>query len=204
MINKVGILAYGSLIDDPGPEIKGEIDDVLKDGVLTPFCVEFARKSRTRKCAPTLIPVDDCGARVPAQILILKEEISEREAKNRLWRRETGNVGKTNLSYNPPADPKPNDVIVRRIENFNGIGVVIYTKIGRNIETLTAQELARLALKSARELADGRDGISYLIAAKRNGIKTPLSEPYENEIKRQMGVANLKDALKKIHAERHS
>jgi hypothetical protein len=34
----------------------------------------------------------------------------------------------------------------------------------------------------------GGDGISYLMAAKRNGIRTPLSAPYELEILAQQDV----------------
>ena len=57
----VGILAYGSLIDDPGSEIGEVIADVISD-IETPFSVEFARSSSTRSGAPTLIPVEAGGA----------------------------------------------------------------------------------------------------------------------------------------------
>jgi len=40
-----------------------------------------------------------------------------------------------------------------------------------------------------------KDGISYLIAAKKNGIVTPLSADYEREILRQTGTDNLEAAL---------
>jgi len=39
------------------------------------------------------------------------------------------------------------------------------------------------------------DGISYLIAAKSNGIVTPLSSVYEEEILRMTGADNLESAL---------
>jgi hypothetical protein len=58
--------------------------------------------------------------------------------------------------------------------------------------------LARLAIESARQLDNGRDGISYLLRAKRNGIVTPLSGPYEQEILRGTQSSTLEDALKKI------
>ena len=48
---------------------------------------------------------------------------------------------------------------------------MLYTSIEANIEPLTAAELARLAIRSAREAKIGMDGISYLIAAKRNRIQ---------------------------------
>ena len=55
IVPMIGILAYGSLIDDPGREIEPLIIRRLK-GVETPFQIEFARSSSTRDGAPTLIP----------------------------------------------------------------------------------------------------------------------------------------------------
>src|SRR5262245_30159590 len=89
-VRTVGILAYGSLIDDPEEEMDSATVAV-KGPVLTPFKVEFARKSKTRKGAPTLIPVEHRGAPVEAKILVL--DVSEIEAANRLYRRETRQVG---------------------------------------------------------------------------------------------------------------
>lgn len=57
-------------------EIEGTIVD-RKSGVMTPFAVEFARKSIKRGGAPTLVPVADGGSPVLAQILILS--ISEQD-----------------------------------------------------------------------------------------------------------------------------
>ncbi len=58
--NEVGLLAYGSLQSDPGPELSPLIERRITD-VLTPFAVEFARSSRTRAGAPTLVPVPIYG-----------------------------------------------------------------------------------------------------------------------------------------------
>jgi hypothetical protein len=65
-----------------------------------------------------------------------------------------------------------------------------------NIDPLTPETLAQLALASARstKVILGTDGISYLIAAKRYGIVTPLSRAYEEKIKRRSGAANLEVA----------
>lgn len=46
MHNEVGILAYGSLQNDPGMEIAPLIEHRIVE-VLTPFEVEFARSSRS-------------------------------------------------------------------------------------------------------------------------------------------------------------
>jgi hypothetical protein len=64
----VGILAFGSLIDHPGWEIE-EVIIEQKTDVLTPFKVEFARASKTRAGAPTLVPVGIGGSRIRAHLL---------------------------------------------------------------------------------------------------------------------------------------
>jgi cation transport regulator ChaC len=194
----IGILAYGSLIDQPGPEIAEATVRTLTDGIMTPFRIEFARTSQTRAGAPTLVPFDTGGARVSARIFVLN--VSEREAADRLWRREINAVG-SGRKYRAKDHPGPNDVIVQRSHAFPEVGTVLYTKIGANIETLTAERLAKLAIESAKKLRDGRDGISYLINAKRNGIKTPLSDAYEQEILRATQTTSLRDALDTVRPQ---
>jgi len=62
----VGILAYGSLIYEPGEEIGPLV--VKRLSIETPFCVEFARSSSTRgivnlsvrRISPEHTTVDDC------------------------------------------------------------------------------------------------------------------------------------------------
>lgn len=85
MESSVGILAFGSLIANPGWEIEEAIVG-RKTGVLTPFSVEFARESGKHSGAPTLVPVTVGGSPVKAHILMLN--ISEQDAKDRLWRRD--------------------------------------------------------------------------------------------------------------------
>jgi len=69
----IGILAYGSLITHPGQEIESVLDHVIPD-VMTPFPVEYARKSGTRDGAPTLVPVPiGGGTPVKAVVLVLKK-----------------------------------------------------------------------------------------------------------------------------------
>jgi len=45
-MSNIGILAYGSLIEDPGSEINPLISE--HQTVETPFCIEFARSSSSR------------------------------------------------------------------------------------------------------------------------------------------------------------
>lgn len=195
----IGILAYGSLMSDPGAEIENATAKVLTTGIETPFAVEFARTSRTRKGAPTLVPVETGGSSVSGRILILHDHISEMEAQDMLWRRETGRSG----SYCAPASPDVNDVIVETLEQFHGLGLVYYTRIGANIDELSAEKLADLAIASAEaarrgELDKGKDGISYLIAAKQNGIVTPLTNDFEKQVINKTGSESLVDAVAKI------
>lgn len=189
MADAVGILAYGSLIGDPGSEIEPHI--TRRISCRTPFNVEFARTSRTRNGGPTLVPYKD-GSEVAAQILVV--ELSLKEATNRLYRRETRKAD-PNISYVPPKTVTPNTVLVESVRSFESVETVLYTKIGPNIEGPTATKLAELAVNSARTLQDGKDGISYLINAKSCGIQTPLSPDYEKEILRLTGTDSLEAAL---------
>jgi hypothetical protein len=86
--NEVGILASGSLLSDPGDELNRVIERRIDD-VLTPFEVEYARSSRTRASAPTLVPVKGgMGGQVRAQVLVLKPDANVATAKTLLYRRE--------------------------------------------------------------------------------------------------------------------
>ncbi|MBS1666321.1 MAG: hypothetical protein JST58_02995 [Bacteroidetes bacterium] len=196
----IGILAYGSLIDDPGPEISPKIKATID--CITPFNVEFARMSKTRDNAPTLIPVGEEGCPVKAKILVL-ENISESEATDMLWRRETR---QTDRKKKYPAKSKPytNDVVVKTVENFHGISIVLYTSIGQNIGVLTAGFLAKLAIESYYNPSGDKnlDGVHYLMNAKNNGIKTTLSPDYEKEILKATNTTTLSDALDVLAKEK--
>jgi len=193
----IGILAYGSLIEDPGTEIKPFIVKRIKD-VNTPFKIEFARTSKSRDGAPTLVHYEN-GSVANGQILILKDNTSLSEAKNLLWRRETRQEGSRKV-YKEVKNPSSNKVIVESKKNFSGLDMVIYTRIGSNIEDVTADKLAELAIKSVKSKAgkNAKDGISYLMSVKGQGIITPLMEAYEKEILNKMDCDTLENALKKI------
>ena len=193
---RIGILAYGSLIDDPGEALSPLIVDVVR-GVQTPFKVEFARKSRTRGDAPTLIPVRDGGDYVQAAILVVNASLES--AKDMIWRRETRSDDITK-KYAVPDAGRPNAVRVEQLDGFAGMDAVLYTSIGANIDPLTAENLADLAITSVAKAAPEKDGISYLIAAKRNGIVTALSAEYEARILSRAQAADLHAALSTIKA----
>jgi hypothetical protein len=191
----LGILAFGSLIDDSGPEIEEVmVDNEDRKRVQTPFSVEFARSSAGRAYAPTLVPVTEGGSPVSAWILLVRT--TERDAKDRLWRREVNRIGQGG-HYVEHRNPGPNTLVIDRYEGLEGVPVVLAARFPANIRPLTAEHLAELAIKSAQHERTGRDGISYLINAKRNGIVTPLSPLYEQEILRRTGTAALEEALRR-------
>lgn len=198
---EIGILAFGSLIEDRGRELESLV--VEEREVVTPFSVEFARTSRTRDGAPTLIPVACGGAPVAARLLVLREGTSKEQAQDVLWRRETDRVGSSE-KYRHPVAPRANAVVIRSLENLAGVATVLYTEIGGNIDPLTVEKLADLAIQSAKGRAGGnrRDGISYLIDAKSAGIITPLTPEYEREILRRMGAPSLEEAHERARAEK--
>lgn len=188
----IGILAYGSLIDEPGFEIERLVHEIIDD-VETPFTVEFARSSNSRNGAPTLVPVETGGATVCARIFVL-ESVTEREVKDLVYRREIHSVG-SDISYRHPINPGEDSVVVEAISDFAGLTSVVYTRIASNLDDVTPGHLAELAIRSAREEGNsGRDGISYLIDAKRNGIVTPLMTEYEREILQRTEANSLEEA----------
>ena len=125
-MNNIGILAYGSLIEDPGIELKPLICERIKN-VETPFNIEFARSSSSRDRAPTVVPVSGFGSPVKAIIMVLHEGISLEKAKDLLWRRETRKEG-SSKHYSAPENPSPNKVVVATIPKFCGVEVVLYTQ----------------------------------------------------------------------------
>ena len=194
---RIGILVFGSLIDDPGSEISAVIETRIAP-VTTPFNVEFARKSISRDGAPTLVPVDQGGAAVYGAVFLLKPGITSADATDMLWRRETDRVG-TEARYNAK---DPGDVEIRSAENLAGIGEVLYAAPRVNVQA-DARQLADLAIASAKAKAgdDHRDGINYLINAKMNGIKTPLSDDYEKSILELTKQTDLKTAFQRLREQ---
>lgn len=197
----IGILAYGSLIDDPGTELGAVVTEVRRD-ILTPFRVEYARASRKRDGGPTLVPLD-AGGPVRAALLVLKPGVTIPQATDMLYRREIGRVG-SSKSYTPTTGP--NAVQVKRLANVLGVATVLYTSIPGNITPLNPKELARRAIESARGAAgaDQQDGISYLRRAIENGIETPMTPNYVKEILAITGTEDLQAAWASIRRNARS
>ncbi|MBI2996895.1 MAG: hypothetical protein HYY46_00340 [Deltaproteobacteria bacterium] len=194
-IDTIGVLAFGSLISAPCVELAAA--EIKQVRVRTPFPVEFARYSKSRCGAPTLVPVTKGGCRVKAEIIVLSPDVSLIEAKNMLWRRETHQVssGKT---YSPRRSR--NAVRVRETKGLGGIDRVLYTDFyaASKIRVLKPRNLGRKAISSARLNRDGKDGITYLLRAKQYGIRTPLMKKYEAEVLELTETRSLRDALAKV------
>lgn len=193
----IAVLAYGSLIDDPGSELGPLITG--RQDVQTPFPVEYARssQSRTRGGAPTLVPFDD-GSAVAARLLLLDHTVSLAEVKDMLWRRETRkDVGR----YEPPTRSGANTVLVEELDRFEGVDSVLYTRIAPNIVPLTAERLAELAIQSARNpgVTRNENGIAYLRRATLAGVVTPLTAGYETAVLRRLRADSLEHALRLIY-----
>ena len=194
----VGILAFGSLIHDPGPELMPRI--VMRLKTATPFPVEYARISgKTRGGAPTLVP-HECGSPVSAEILVLDDEVSVDEARNMLWRRERRRTG----SGETYADgTTASSVLVRAIDDSPCVSAVLYTdfRTEGKLQNPTPDDLAARAIQSVREAAEGTDGISYLMNAIECGIETPLTTVYRAEIFKQTEATSFEEAIRKAKGQ---
>ncbi|MDE2790516.1 MAG: gamma-glutamylcyclotransferase [Paracoccaceae bacterium] len=186
----VGILTYGSLIFDPKCEIKDGRIRTIHD-VMTPFHVEFVRSSNKRGGAPTLVPVMTAETCVKGKVFVIK---FDEEATDVLDRREINKVctGKRFPRHRVANEKR---VIVERLTEFAGLEVVLYTQTAANIEPITAEEFAELAIKSVHKKGPPYDGINCLIDAKKHGIVTALSPGYEAAILQRLGCGTLKEAL---------
>lgn len=190
----VGILAFGSLVEEPGAELEAAV--IRRVEVETPFLVEFVRSSRTRDGAPTLAPVSEGGARIPASVLVLDESVTVADARVMLYRRETGRLNDTSAISRVGW--------IAELPDFAGISICLYTALEANIPPpLTAEKLAELALRSAAGPAGSkrRDGISYLAQQKQRGIETPLMRPYEEAVLACTGARDLGEAWQRARSE---
>lgn len=195
----IGILAYGSLISHPGAEIEETLVSVIRN-VLTPFPVEYARLSKSRAGAPTLVPVPQgLGEPVNGAILVLRASVDEPTAENILYRRELHKVGDSNFTYDDQAQRKKDDgLVIEKIPAFMGLDLVLYTSLKPNFAEILepqfspqdkADFLARAAIASLtlETYLNGTDGIQYLMDNLQMEIKTALTEGYVAAVLRQAG-----------------
>lgn len=190
---QVGVLAFGSLVEDPGQELEAAI--TMRIETQTPFPVEYGRFSgRTRGGAPTLVP-HCAGAPVRAEILVLDDGVSITDARDMLWRRERRRVG----SGETYVEGTTADSVLVRSHESPWVETVLYTDFNAEgkIAYPAPEDLARRALQSVQKANAGKDGISYLMSAIGHGIETRLTAAYKAEVLRQTQTNSLTDALQK-------
>lgn len=201
----IGIIAYGSFIQNPGWEITDVIVETVT-GLETPFEVEFAHKSPSHGGAPVLATVPmGIGGRVKANLLVLNSGVSLATARDILYRRAVHRVGDQDRGYPYLATPE-GEVALAEIAGFAGLDCALYTCSKLNIveildedlpASVKAARLAQLALDSVSERTyfTFQDGLAYLSAAIHAGVSTPLTESYRQKILRLAGGAlNLDEA----------
>jgi cation transport regulator ChaC len=187
----LGILAYGSLIDNPGSELSEIIESQLV--TTTPFNVEYARSSSSRDGAPTLAVVQGCGAPVKAILYLLDQAVSLEDAIDILFRREMHEPAGSTRKYN---QLHPGAVQVEILTDFQNVSTVLYTKTTITHPNTSADELADLAIQSAYQAAGRKceDGICYLRDMKNCGVVTAITDDYEKAILSKLGVKDLQEA----------
>ncbi len=224
----VGILAYGSLLDDPGPELRAVLVGAPIAGT-TKFGVAFARLSAARGGAPILTKVTGHrGVTVNAGILGLAPEVTMNDARAMLFRRDTHRAssaltgyemqvgwikvavvgGAAGEQHGRPAVALDDLFTPTDGARFGAITTVLYVDrppIRGWRWWLKPGELANRAIRSARGPAgegdDPLDGITYLqeiIAAK---LPAELTERYERAILRRLGADDLSEAWSLARAQ---
>jgi cation transport regulator ChaC len=184
---RVAILAYGSLVVDPGEELAALIHEQTHP-YRTPFAVEYARLSPHRSQGPVLTVVpDEEGDPVDGYLLFLNDGVSVEAATRVLWRRETHQVGSKKL---PLGAERRNIQLTTRLPEADA---VLYWAAQSNYPRPDAAGLARRAIDSARGPAGAarKDGISYLGQAIAAGIRTRLTDAYVAAVLEQTGAADL-------------
>lgn len=190
----IGILAYGSLLANPGWELERRLAETILD-LWTPFPVEYARKSSTRSGAPTLAPVPPgCGGPAKAAILVMKKFSHKDAIQNYLYRRELHTVGDRSKIYDHEAQlRKRNAIRIETLRVFHGLDMVYYAVFPANfVEILdsgqTAKEKAQLLAQAAIHSLTAEtypqklDGIQYLMNNIVANIQTALTGLYSEAI----------------------
>jgi len=189
---RVAILAYGSLVADPGDELAPLIDE--RHPHTTPFSVEFARLSPCRDHAPVLTVVAEGEADpVAGTLLVLKAGTSVETATCCLWRRETHQVSSRKL---PLGADRHHIRLLTKLDGLDGIDAVLYWQAEANYPRPEAAGLARRSIESARGAAgeQRKDGISYLAQVVAAGIRTRLTDAYVAAVLKETGADTLEAA----------
>ena len=179
----VAVMAYGSLLYEPGPELAALIEERIPR--RTPFPVEYGRASMKWGDGPVLVPHPD-GGRVEGALLVLSRAVDLGTAVEALRVRE-GLVD-------------PSGVV--EVDAGDGDLMVIAASLPRNLP-LPDMEPTALAERAARSVENGaRNGVAYLRGALDAGVETPRSRAYARAVMDLAGVEDLEAAEKRLVAFR--
>lgn len=172
--SRLAILAYGSLIYDPGSELAPRITGT--EPCRTPFPVEYGRASARWGGGPVLVP-HAAGGPVAGALLLLADDVPLGEAVAMLALRE--------------GLPDTRGVVQ---VDMPGERVVLAASLPRNLPApdMEPDALARRAVASAG--TGPRNGVSYLAGAVRAGIVTPLTAAYAERVLARTGAGSLDEA----------
>lgn len=115
-----------------------------------------------------------------------------------LWRRETHADQRDEATTS-----ETKDLLIRRakeLESAYDLRRVFYAYVKPNIVDRSPENLAKLAIKSARSEAGQRreGGLAYLIDLEAAGITTLLMPAYKAEILRRVEAETLRDARRRL------
>ena len=180
---RVAVMAYGSLLYDPGPDLGPLVQERIPR--RTPFPVEYGRVSAKWGGGPVLVPHPD-GGRVEGALLVLTPACDLGRAVEALRVRE-GLAG-------------PEGVV--EVAAGDADLMVIAASLPRNLPLpdMTPPELARRAADSV--VNGSLNGVAYLRGALEAGIETPRSRAYAREILELAGVDDLEEAERRLVAFR--
>jgi hypothetical protein len=170
---QVAIMAYGSVIHDPGPAIRRLV--VERRRCRTPFPVEFARVSPRWGGGPVLVPCSR-GGPVDGVLLVLSPGIGIGGAVELLRQREGLPGGRGIVEVAVPGEL-----------------LVIAASLPLNLrqQDMTPAALARRAIASVSH--GPRNGVLYLRQVLRAGVRTPLTGAYELALLELSGAPSLEE-----------
>ena len=180
--SRLAILAYGSLLYEPGAALALRI--VGAEPCLTPFPVEYGRVSPRWGGGPVLVPHERGGA-VKGALLLLADDVDLGDAVEMLALREGLEDARGVVQVEMP-----------------GGRLVLTASLPRNLPApdMTADALAVRALDSARH--GPRNGVAYLAGAVRAGVSTPLTAAYAARVLERLGAASLDEAERLVAFDR--
>lgn len=179
----IAILAYGSLIWNPGDEIKQHTISVLD--VICPFKIEYARKSSTREDAPVLVKLSDEPGKTNAKLFVTDLHTSD---ENKAFVKEM-------IRQREDCGEKYVKVLEKPLKKFS---VIFYADLPKNMDKVNINELADLAIKSVEKCKKKgkpeKNGIRYLLNNIKSGVITELTDSYANKIMEITKTDSLEEA----------